>query len=195
MDGIARARVTRSGYGRFLVLLPLVVLLGGGCGGKTREFGVVSDTALGGSVAYLDAMSGYRELPFGGGVTRDMKRAEKQDAQVTTSYVRSDEDGRVGAAKASAIRYVFFQNEFASVIIESSDRKNNEALLDALWKAFGSNVNRQAPFQVWNGKKNVAHFSREPSGKGRVTIWNREMIAKAVKENVARAAAARAAEN
>jgi hypothetical protein len=180
------------------LFLAALVLMGSGCGGKMRErssddgvadFRAATDPKRPGSIDDLDAKNGFRDLRFGAGVGRDMKRAERQDAEVTASYVRKGEDLRIGRAKAKQIRYVFFEDGLTSVIIETAGAENSQALLDVLWAAFGPNINRQAPVQVWNGKKNVAYFGIEPSGAGRLTLWNREMVTRAVRENEARAAA------
>lgn len=151
-----------------------------------EDFRPSDEAILAGSVDYIDAKNGFRDLKFGTGVTADMKHADEQDAEQTVSYVREGEDLQIGAATAKEIRYAFFRDGLTSVLIDTADRENSRALLDVLWAAFGENVGYQAPVQVWNGNENVVYFSMEPSGAGRVRIWNRNMVDRAIRSAKAR---------
>jgi hypothetical protein len=199
-------RATRIGRSSILLAVGLMLT---GCPSKApeavwRDVRVVevpadlhpeSDSVPAGSADYLDAKNGFRDLQFGTGVAPDMKLAEKQDAEETKSYVRTSDELEIGPAKAREIRYVYFDNGLTSVIIETPDLENSQALLDVIWAAYGANVNFRAPVQIWNGDNNVVHYNLEPTGEGRITIWNREMVDKVVKVAEANAAATQASSN
>lgn len=183
------------------VIVCAVAALGAECGGKICEaqpasgsmrndFRLPTPAVPEGSTAYLDAKNGFRDLQFGGAVTPDMKRAEKQDSDLTESYVRLGDSLEVGPGQADEIRYVFFAGGLSKVIIETSGRENGRAIRNEMLALFGEVSVPGYPFDIWRGERAVATYQEVDEDHAILGVWSPPMMGKVLAAVRARTAAA-----
>ena len=183
----------------------LILLIGGlcpGCVGKGRdadsspranarpgEFWLASPDPNEGTIEYLDAKFGFRNLKFGSSVQSGMELAKEQDHELTKTYVFPGESLDAGGAKLAGIRYVYYSNRLISVIIETEGQRNSRALVEELQAAYGSTAREGAVVQTWPGELIVLSYAEQPRGDATTVIWSRAHMAPVVREQRARALA------
>ncbi len=121
--------------------------------GPTESPGIapVTDVAMG-SVAYLDARNGFRDMKFGEPPKSGMVLTEKQGD--LKFYRRASDDLTVGSGRVAAITYIFYKNRLFTVMLQTKGIMNSQALLATFRAAYGpgDKPNEFLDAYLWSGK-------------------------------------------
>jgi hypothetical protein len=88
-----------------------------------------------GSLAYLDAHNGFRDLTFGEPPTPRMVLTNEVGAK--QYYTRLDEDLSLGDAQLEQLIYGFYKERLQTVILQTKGAANSRACLEALQHLYG----------------------------------------------------------
>lgn len=132
-----------------------------------------------------EKIDSFRGLRFGDAFEKvprewDLQPAS-QDASADTplkSYIRNEEEKRLGGIDLQEIVYFFVNNRFYAVEILTSDRTQTEMLRLALNHAYGtpSSPPLQEEASVWLGKKVSAQYCiNRATGEGRALMFDNEL--------------------
>jgi hypothetical protein len=124
-----------------------------------------------GSLAYLDARNGFRDLTFGDPPQQGMRVVE--DHGDTKYYTRPSDDLTIGGAKIKEISYGFYKGRLYSVLIETEGLLNSRALLEVLQQAYGtgSRPNRFMDEYMWDGSRVLLYYDQKPVTNEAITMF------------------------
>jgi hypothetical protein len=153
--------------------------------------------------AKADKIDSFRGLHFGDTLDKVPKEWDLQPASQDAtpdaplkSYIRNEEEKRLGSIDLQEIVYFFVNNKFYAVEMLTSDRTQTEMLRLALNHAYGtpSSPPLQDDSSVWLGKKVSAQYCmNRGTGEGRALMFDNELQQSYEKtiNDVAKKAAAR----
>lgn len=131
-----------------------------GCGTKQPERQAstpnVVEAPRQGTLEYLDAKNGFRDLTFGSWVAVGMQFVNELDGLKVFS--RPSDDLRIGAGRAEAILYGFYEGKLARVGIVTRGRSNSWAVREVLIEAYGSGTS-------WNSVLANYHGPNDPDNE------------------------------
>lgn len=135
--------------------------------------------------ALREKIDSFRGLRFGETFDKAPKEWDlqptSQDAPSDTplkSYIRNEEDKRLGGIDLQEIIYFFVNNKFYAVELLTSDRTQTEMLRLTLNHAYGSPSSPplQEDSSVWLGKKVSAQCCvNQSTGEGRALMFDNEL--------------------
>lgn len=141
-----------------------------------------------GSLAYLDAKNGFRELHFGDPPKKDMILVESFGEEKV--YKRSRENLIIGAAKVENIVYLFYKNRLSSVIIWTKGIINSSAMLEVLREAYGAGFqsNQYLEHILWSGSKvNLLYAQNVITRDAQITFFSIPIGRETEKDNESKA--------
>jgi len=117
-----------------------------------------------GTLAALDAKTGFRDVLWGSAPTADMTLVET-GKDGTTYYRRPSDSMTVGAAQLEAIAYFYWRDQFLGVMLMSEGYANARALLATLQEAYGEGHqgNQFMERYHWFGKTVTLSFDQKSS--------------------------------
>jgi hypothetical protein len=124
-----------------------------------------------GSLAYLDAKNGFRDLTFGDPPTPDMQLTEESGDFRT--YVRATDDLTIGEAHLQFIAYRFYKNRFGAAVVGTKGYANSVALLEVLRQAYGQGdqPNQFLHQYFWHGSRVWVSYDRKLIGDETIAVW------------------------
>ena len=134
-----------------------------------------------GSIAYLDARNGFRDVTFGSSVSKypGMVLVERDgDMKV---YKRPKDDLTLGEGRLQSILYFFYKDQLSEVMLETVGLVNSRAALAVLSHAYGpgGQANQFLETYVWPGQRVGLLYDENPITKDAImTFRNHELIAK-----------------
>jgi hypothetical protein len=133
-------------------------------------------TPVPGSVFYLDAKNGFRDLKFGSAPTKDMELV-RVDGEARI-YQRPHDALEIGDGKCKRILYVFDKNRLHGVSVTTEGRNNSRAVRDALYAAYGEPTLPSAygGRDRWIGSKVVAEYSEDADGGAIIQFTSRARV-------------------
>jgi len=114
--------------------------------------------ALRGTIAYLDARNGFRDLKFGQSIAQcPGMRLVKSDYRGSAgknikTYVRDSDDLRIGTARLESIVYVFFKDRLMAVDLSVKDDEDMAVVTGAFSELYG-----EGKVGSWEGERVSAH--------------------------------------
>jgi len=104
-----------------------------------------------GSIAYLDARNGFRDMRFGDAPTPGMTLIE--DGGDTKIYRRASDDLSIGSGRLSFLVYSFYKNRFCEAMLKTRGILDSQALLETFRAAYGPGyqANEFLPEYSWFG--------------------------------------------
>jgi len=123
-----------------------------------------------GSLAYLDAKNGFRDVRFGSAPTKDMELARVDGEEKI--YVRPRDSLEIGGGTCKEILYVFHAGRLRAVSVSTEGWKNNRAVRESLHAAYGapSVPSEYGGRERWIGNRVVVEYSENRDG-GAVTYF------------------------
>ena len=123
-----------------------------------------------GSLAYLDAKNGFRDVRFGSVPTKDMELAGVDGEEKI--YIRPTDSLEIGGGTCEKILYVFHAGHLRAVSVTTEGWKNNRAIRESLHAAYGapSVPSEYGGRERWIGNRVVAEYSENRDG-GAVTYF------------------------
>lgn len=136
--------------------ITIVLLIGfTGCDdASVRQNSKVMDPSKPGSVAYLDARYGFREVRFGQSPAeiRGLELIERQAEWGKAKYKRETEDRQLGPICLGRVIYVFYENHLYTIQIERTS--DDEGMLKLLTEAYGPPTSRRTDGRLyWEGNR------------------------------------------
>ncbi len=131
-----------------------------------------------GTLAYLDARNGFRDLSFGSAPVAGMTLVE--DHADEKYYQRPTDDLSVGSGQLTSITYAYYRNQLFSVDLRAKGLANSRALLDTLNAAYGEPEQQNEFMQryFWSGGTDQALYDENAiNGDSTTTILNKELFA------------------
>jgi hypothetical protein len=131
-----------------------------------------------GTLAYLDASNGFRDLSFGSAPLADMRLVEDDGDE--KFYQRSTDDLSVGSGHLASITYDYYKYRLLGVELETRGLANSRALLDTLKAAYGVPYQPNGFLQryMWPGAiVNVIYDESAIKGDSTSLILNKALIA------------------
>lgn len=115
---------------------------------------------LRGTLDYLDARYGFRDLRFEQSIAACSGMKLVEDDGDNKYYTRSDEDLHLGSAKLSKITYGFYKGKFALVLADAHGNVNSSALLAVLQEAYGPGAQSHSDKDSywWDGQHVLANL-------------------------------------
>lgn len=157
-----------------------------------------------GTLAYLDEKNGFRDVEFGmtpEQVPGKLQLKEKDDLAESSEWIREGDKLEIGSAHVKLIRYVFFRNKLARVLIFVIGLDNRQALFGYFTTAFGKPV-PDYDFMaatimkpgaeaienawIWEGKKVHLRDIERSDGTAFVEIGDRVLAAELEKQAAAK---------
>jgi hypothetical protein len=108
-----------------------------------------------GSLAYLDARNGFRDVTFGDAITKYPDMVKDSTSGALTCYRRPTDDLVVGEGTLASIHYCFYKARLSHVLLKATDHSNTKAVLQTLQHAYGAGIqpNPYMENYVWMGDK------------------------------------------
>jgi hypothetical protein len=152
-----------------------------------------TDIAMG-SIAYLDARNGFRDLRFGQSLASGMTLIEND--RDTKFYRRASDDMKMGGGSLSEITYGFYKGHLFTVMLKALGIVDSQALLDTLRAAYGpgNKTNQFLDNYFWRGNDVMVMYEESPITHDATAVINSLPIS-AQKEADEKAAAARSGAN
>ena len=111
-----------------------------------------------GTIGYLDARNGFRDLKFGQAISQcPGMRLVKTDyrgigGKNIKAYVRDADDLRIGTARLESIVYVFYKDRLMAVQISAKGEEDMSVIMGAFSELYG-----EGKVGSWDGEKVSAH--------------------------------------
>ncbi len=123
-----------------------------------------------GSLAYLDAHNGFRELTFGEPPAPSMVLANEVGAK--QYYTRPDDNLSLGAAHLEPLLYGFYKQRLQTVLIQTKGAANSHAIFEELQRAYGPGTqpDPSQPRYTWRGRR-VSVSYQENASTHDAEIW------------------------
>jgi hypothetical protein len=124
-----------------------------------------------GTLAYLDAKNGFRDLTFGDPPTPEMDLVT--DAGDLKTYVRPSDDLTLGGAQLQTIGYRFYKDCLYSVAIIAKGYANGVAILEVLRQAYGKGEqpNQFLDEFLWRGRRVWVLYGRQRVTETTDVLW------------------------
>lgn len=125
-----------------------------------------------GSLAYLDAKNGFRDLTFGDPPPEGMLTTEEDGGRRV--YVRPDDELTIGDAHVRRMTYTFYRERFAAVRLHTTTLADGRALLAVLQQAFGPGVKDDPKREryTWVGQQVAVTYGEHTIGH-EAEVWLR----------------------
>ena len=137
-----------------------------------------------GDTTVVDALEGFRGVPFG---SADQKRDDfffyEKDGD-TTVYRRSEDLLRIYGVPVDEVYYVYWKDQFLGGVALCHEAEDClEPLFHVLQPMLGDAIYEEANNRfTWNGKTSSMLLKIESDGTGRLMIFGRDMVL-AIKES------------
>jgi hypothetical protein len=124
-----------------------------------------------GSLAYLDARNGFRDLKFGDPPLQGMRLVE--DHGDMKYYTQPSDDLTIGNAKIKEISYGFYKGRLSTVLLQTDGLINSRALLEVLRQAYGSGSrpNRFMDRYLWDGSRVLLYYDEKPISNDAIALF------------------------
>ncbi len=132
-----------------------------------------------GSLAYLDARYGFRDLKFEQSITTCKDMALLEDDGDLKFYTCKNDSLEQGGARLLRIEYGFYKGKLANVTITASDDANAATLLKS-WEADygpGRKSPRNNNKLYWFGQKVLVDYLPSPTGPASLGMWSKPLQA------------------
>jgi hypothetical protein len=129
-----------------------------------------------GSLAYLDAKNGFRDLTFGDPPPEGMLPTEEDgDRRV---YVRPDDELTIGGAHMRRMTYTFYKDRFAAVRLHTTTLADGRALLAVLQQAFGPGMKDDPKREryTWVGQQVSVTYEEHTIGHEAEVWWRSQPL-------------------
>jgi hypothetical protein len=131
-----------------------------------------------GSLKYLDARNGFRDVTFGTPLSQypDMELAE--DSHGIQTYKRPHENLQIGTIAVQQIGYSFYKNQLYAVIVIVKGSLNSSALLETLTHAYGAGTqpNPYMKHYFWAGQIVYGSYTENSIAQdGQFVVWNKAL--------------------
>jgi len=125
--------------------------------------------------AFQNEPDGFRGLKWGDPPGEDMKYIGEDEVRYYTKYYkRKDDKLQMGAAKLESIQYIFYKNQFVSILIETKEG-HYYFLVKLLELKFGNPEYNAQNLKRWSGNRTrieVENISPFGFGTGKLIIYS-----------------------
>jgi hypothetical protein len=127
-----------------------------------------------GSITYLDARGGFRDVAFGRPLSAYPEmRLIKNDGDLKM-YCRDRDALSLGAATLTSIRYGFYKGHLLEVWLFTKEHLNSQAALAALQEAYGKGrkPNQFLEIYMWSGTRVHLTYQEQVFGESAGILFN-----------------------